>query len=379
MRAEGITMMLSVGKAARLLGVTPATTRRWTEIGLLPCTRTAGGHRRIARDDVLELARAIGGSSQMAVRQAREHELETLVEASLAVAEQLDQSVLMAEIAKQVTRLCRCHTCSISSFDSGAGTVTVLAEYDARGRRTSATGTFDLSEYPETLRRMREQVPGVINVDDPRVDPAERALLKRFGDLSTLEIPLIFQGRTVGLLEAIDRERSRTYSRQELRLVSALAGQAAVALRNAELFQAAHQADTAVRSVRDRMTAVASAVAQVDPQEAALPSLSAVAAALCDAFAARSAMITLDGEVVGAASGPAAPGAEAGDVPDAASETAHVLSRAVDGAGGRLEVTLVLSEPATPEDGDLLDVSTSFAGLLAPGRSRPVSSSRKTV
>ena len=59
-----MSAFLSVQHAARRLGVSPVTIRRWTATGFLPCTRTAGGHRRIATDDIEELARAIGGSSQ---------------------------------------------------------------------------------------------------------------------------------------------------------------------------------------------------------------------------------------------------------------------------------------------------------------------------
>ena len=36
-----------------------------------------------------------------------------------------------------------------------------------------------MSRYPGTLRRCSRQVPGVINADDPRTDPAERADLRR--------------------------------------------------------------------------------------------------------------------------------------------------------------------------------------------------------
>ena len=57
-----MSAFLNVQRAARRLGVSPVTIRRWTATGFLPCTRTAGGHRRIAVDDIEELARAIGGS-----------------------------------------------------------------------------------------------------------------------------------------------------------------------------------------------------------------------------------------------------------------------------------------------------------------------------
>jgi excisionase family DNA binding protein len=41
---------LSLGEASRLLGVAPATIRRWSDSGQLPVFTTPGGHRRYRRD-----------------------------------------------------------------------------------------------------------------------------------------------------------------------------------------------------------------------------------------------------------------------------------------------------------------------------------------
>ena len=87
-------MYLSVGQAARALGVTPDTVRRWTSTGFLPCERTAGGHRRIAGEDVDELRRAIGGGSHLEARRAREREVDTLAQASIDLASMLDRQKL---------------------------------------------------------------------------------------------------------------------------------------------------------------------------------------------------------------------------------------------------------------------------------------------
>lgn len=44
---------LSIDEAARLLGVGPSTLRRWSDAGLIPVFRTAGGHRRFREADVV--------------------------------------------------------------------------------------------------------------------------------------------------------------------------------------------------------------------------------------------------------------------------------------------------------------------------------------
>jgi excisionase family DNA binding protein len=64
------------------LGVTPDTVRRWTSTGFLPCERTAGGHRRFAKEDVDELGRAIGAGGPVQAQRARERQIETLVRAA---------------------------------------------------------------------------------------------------------------------------------------------------------------------------------------------------------------------------------------------------------------------------------------------------------
>ena len=368
-------MMLSIGQAARLLGVTPITARRWTEAGLLPCVRTPGGHRRIAREDVVELSRAIGDSNQAAVRKAREGELETLVAASIAVAVELDQEALLPEIAKHVTVLCRCNTCAISSYSADDETLTVLADYDSRGRRTPTAGRWDLREYPATAALMQEQVPAVFNLDDRRVDPAERAQLVRDRVKSNLIVPLVYQGRSIGLLEVQDAQRSRTYSRQELRLVSALAGHAAVALHNAELFRAATSVDAAMRSLHERMATVAQRVRAVsEPAGAAgagalsglagaagqADPLAVIATVLRESFDALTVTVALDDAVVAAATAPA----EAGAV-ESRHREAHVLTSAVGTPRGRLTITVVMPAAASDGESDLLEMTTAFAALLS--------------
>ena len=47
---------VSLGEAAKVLGVHPATVRNWADRGELPFRRTPGGHRRFRRIDLLQWA-----------------------------------------------------------------------------------------------------------------------------------------------------------------------------------------------------------------------------------------------------------------------------------------------------------------------------------
>ena len=49
---SNLSEWVSLGEAAEIIGVHPATIRNWAERGELPCRRTPGGHRRFRRADL---------------------------------------------------------------------------------------------------------------------------------------------------------------------------------------------------------------------------------------------------------------------------------------------------------------------------------------
>lgn len=53
--------LLSSQKAAAILKVAVSTVKRWTDEGLLPCTKTAGGHRRYHLSDLKRFSSLQGG------------------------------------------------------------------------------------------------------------------------------------------------------------------------------------------------------------------------------------------------------------------------------------------------------------------------------
>lgn len=352
-------MYLSVQQAARRLGVSPVTVRRWTATGFLPCTRTAGGHRRIDERDIDDLARAIGDSNHLAAQLARERELDVLVDTSIALASRLDITELLAEIARRMTALLDCHFCAISEFDERAEVVYVLADYDHSGRRLPDSGPYKLSEYPLTRRVLEERITAVVNVDDPHVDQAEAAVLRRDGDKSLLMAPLVYQDRVIGLLEVVDQRRARHYSRQELRLCRAVAGQAAAALHNAKLFADHTRSDHDISRLR---SALRSLTGRVPAVVASAPDavLAEVARAACDALEAVSCVASAGGASAGAF-GEASPAFDDGD--ERGTRATLVVARDPTGASD-LTLAVTLVEPPSEGQTELLDLLAAAGGAL---------------
>ncbi|HSL96748.1 MAG TPA: GAF domain-containing protein [Thermoleophilia bacterium] len=364
-------MYLNVQRAARRLGVAPHTVRRWTASGFLPCTRTPGGHRRIREEDVEELAQHIGGSTHLAARRARERELETLLETSIALVSRLELEDLLKEIARQVTRLLDCHFCAISTLNEEAQSVRILADYDRSGRRLPGAPEYPLARYPLTRRVLEGRMTAVVNLSDPAADSDERRELEREGDKSLLMVPLVYRGRSIGLIEVMDHLRERRYSRQELRLCGAVAGQAAVALVNALTFAEATAASGEIGTLCARLDAAPGALGRVGEAEDLTGSLEAAAEAACRLFGGTSCVVSARGRSAGYDGGTAAPDAAAGDrvrggnhLRISAVGEAEVLS-ATDSSGGcDLRVTLSLPRAAQRGEAELLGLLARTVGLL---------------
>jgi diguanylate cyclase (GGDEF)-like protein len=129
-----------------------------------------------------------------------------------------------------------------------------LHEYDPASRALTGTAMWSRQPTPEDeawvgTRVSLDERPGYVpiieggqcvvsRVGDPELDPADREAMEEWGEVEALAVPLRFRDRgVVGCLVLIEKREGRSFTEEDVELVTLLAGPAAVAVRNARLFR----------------------------------------------------------------------------------------------------------------------------------------------
>ena len=103
------------------------------------------------------------------------------------------------------------------------------------------------------------------SVDDPGLDPTDRAAMLEWGEVATLAVPLHFRDKgIVGCLTLIEKREGRRFTDEDCELVTLLAGPAAVAVRNARLFRLQQEQNRYLGSMVDTARAITSTVTLED-------------------------------------------------------------------------------------------------------------------
>ena len=109
-----------------------------------------------------------------------------------------------------------------------------------RGRLQEIEPFFEVSGYPETLRVLERQETIIVDITDPKADPAEVALMRRDGNTVLAMLPLVAKGQSIGLIE-LASNGSVEFSDERLALARTMANEAAMALENARLYEEARK------------------------------------------------------------------------------------------------------------------------------------------
>lgn len=88
------------------------------------------------------------------------------------------------------------------------------------------------------IEREKRELTKYDVMEDPKYQSVSGPCARNFEDLhASLMVPLVFQDRVIGLLGLGEKKSGKSYNRQDIDLLHAIANQGAVAIENARLFQ----------------------------------------------------------------------------------------------------------------------------------------------
>ena len=190
-------------------------------------------------------------------------DLRSVVTMSGDLAETLDPRLVGDRIAVHIARAVGADDCALSYWDQATDRVITLG-YDPPERRGNLSESYDLNDYPATRQVLHAQRPIIIDAVDPAADPNEVRYLTSIGQQSMAMVPLVAAGRSVGLIEVTSARRD-AFDERAVELAVMLAGEAAMALENARLYdEIRHQA------LHDGLTGLANRVLFRDRVELAV-------------------------------------------------------------------------------------------------------------
>lgn len=201
----------------------------------------------------LELLVALANQSARVIHNARLHaqlkrkalELESLFSVGQAIVSSLDLDEVLERITQKVVGLMdEVKLCSLMLLDEAKGELVIKAVHGASERYTRKP---PLKVADSLLGRVaRERTP--ITVEDVRRHPEFKysRLARKEGLVSLVSVPMIFQDRVIGVLNAYTGKPHR-FAPEEVDLLVALAGQSAIAIQNARLYESVVAAEERIR------------------------------------------------------------------------------------------------------------------------------------
>ena len=203
--------------------------------------------RRFTPDD-LRLLELMAVPAAVAVHTARmfrreaeqTRRLGALLSASRAMTATIDLDQLLATITHEARVALDTAECAIDTYDPDAETMTVVA-FEQRTPEPDwerwVGRVYSLDEYAFDRRLLYGGEIVEERVSDPSMDEQNRADMLENGEKSLLNVPLVYEGRPIGLLVFIETEVERHFTDEERQLAAALGEQAAAAIHHAQLLR----------------------------------------------------------------------------------------------------------------------------------------------
>lgn len=246
--------------SARLITPDPQQTRAWIGVPMVIQNRVIGliavekFTASYYNEKDASTAFALGRQAAIAVENARLHaeaahnvealeqrarRLDSIHRISSLLSSTLERDAILNTAARTLTELFNCDHCGIVLFDEEDGQGYVMAEYPALG----LVGVGIPLEGNITFERLVRENAVLAMYDTDTESDASHSIIQRVGSRSTLLAPLIARDRVFGSIGLDSSEPGRTFTEEERETYMTIAGQVALALNNAQLYEEALSAN----------------------------------------------------------------------------------------------------------------------------------------
>ena len=166
--------------------------------------------------------------------------LDLLLRSMRAISSSMDLEDVLETVARTAGELLGAEQCQIQDYDGVANTVTPVAfwqRHEARPEPGSMHKVYSLDDEPDERAFLEAKEVVQQLRSDPSLARPTRDVMDRYGDLSYLNIPLVFNEQSFGVMVLVETEYERRWSDEDVALGTALGEQAAVAIENARLYR----------------------------------------------------------------------------------------------------------------------------------------------
>lgn len=189
-------------------------------------------------------------------------ELAALYDIGRAIGSSLDPTEVLNEVMDQIIRLTGAERSFLMLVDPDTGELEFVAARNM-DRETIASSSFEISR--SIVKQVATSGEPIVTTNaqmDPRFKSQESVI--GYNLRSILCVPLRYRGRITGVIYADNRILTGLFSDRDRDLLTAFAGQAAVAIENARLFESVSSAKALMDNV---FASITSGVITTDVQE----------------------------------------------------------------------------------------------------------------
>jgi signal transduction histidine kinase len=186
-------------------------------------------------------------------------QLETLADIGQVIISEDSPEDLLRGVAKQARRLMSARLCSLMLLSDNGGELALKA-WDGASRAYVRKPNLQVDDSLVGVVVKRQRPLAILDVrDNQRYQHTE--LARREHLVSLLSVPLVFQGKSLGVL-SVYTEQIHRFSNPEIRLLSAMAGLSAVAIAKSKLLERVVQMEEDLRA-SERLSALGWLAAEI--------------------------------------------------------------------------------------------------------------------